>query len=134
MKPIKDFSGLTLIHQFGRNWEGVWGRGEEKQEYSLELTLSLVPIYCWLATLSPEVSQYILVYWLEPQVQILFVQANFARIVQERYNVNLIRFGIDHFTNITARHTVSVSSDVNVFFFFFFVSVGWQAYNSFNIM
>jgi hypothetical protein len=37
-----------------------------------------------LATLSPEVSQYILVYRLEPQAQILFVQANFARIVQER--------------------------------------------------
>jgi hypothetical protein len=37
-----------------------------------------------LATLSPEASQYILVYRLEPQAQILFVQVNFARMMQEK--------------------------------------------------
>ena len=87
MKPIKDFlrtdTDTPVWSKLGRGL----GKGEEKYEYSLELTLSLVPIYCWLATLSPEVSQYILVYRLEPQVQILFVQANFARIVQERYAI-----------------------------------------------
>jgi hypothetical protein len=83
LKPIKDFlrtdTDTPVWSKLGRGL----GKGEEKYEYSLELTLSLVPIYCWLATLSLEVSQYILVYRLEPQVQILFVQANFARIVQE---------------------------------------------------
>jgi len=85
LKPIKDFlrtdTDTPVWSKLGRGL----GKGEEKYEYSLELTLSLVPIYCWLATLSPEVSQYILVYRLEPQVQILFVQANFARIVQESF-------------------------------------------------
>jgi hypothetical protein len=100
LKPIKDFlrtdTDTPVWSKLGRGL----GKGEEKYEYSLELTLSLVPIYCWLATLSPEVSQYILVYRLEPQVQILFVQANFARIVQENALVRIFNCVINVFENV----------------------------------
>ncbi len=113
MKPIKDFlrtdTDTPVWSKLGRGL----GKGEEKYEYSLELTLSLVPIYCWLATLSPEVSQYILVYRLEPQVQILFVQANFARIVQEKLLFELEAFLVERLWHSEINRNLKIWSAPN---------------------